>query len=487
MTSAPPARRRRLRYAIAAVLFVAIVTGAVAAWALTAPKRYVARTQILLTPIAATDHTFDGFSVLRESADPSRAARTAALFFSTPQVAEGVRVQLGLQESADSLLKSVSATAVPGRNLVTVAATAAGPQRAADVANAFAAQGIAARTAHFQSELQTAIARAKARLQAIPPVQRVLPASRALQQRIGTLNGLVGTSDPTLQIGSQATPPSGPERTRSLLWIPAAFGASLLAVLLVLGAFLLGRRRRSGQGAEARRLSAGLDQKMEELLAEQERVLKARDELGDVEERGRKVETRERDLERRVTAVTARETTLAKRAGEVGARARELEHTAGELERSAGELDARASELEAQVGELDAREAELEQRERELAHPARMALASVPDPGPAPSPAPTPIPVPVPAPVPMPGPGPVPAPLPEPELPPAAEVVPLRVGVRFNLIELERLVSLRSAEFPDRATEWSSYLFFLRDYSDVDGGLPQTFDYLIADVFAELL
>ncbi|MGZ4396379.1 MAG: hypothetical protein ACXVZ2_13570, partial [Gaiellaceae bacterium] len=227
-------KRRGLRYAIAAVVFVAVVTGAVAAWALTAPTHYVARAQVLLTPVASGDHTFDGFSVLRESADPGRAARTAALLFATPQVADGVRVQLGLDQSAASLLRSVKVTATPGRNLVTVAASAAGPQRAADLANAFTKQAIAARTAHFQSELQTAIARARSRLAAIPPVQRVLPASRALQARLATLNGLLGTSDPTLEVGSAATPPASPERSRSLYWIPVAFGAAMLLALLVL-------------------------------------------------------------------------------------------------------------------------------------------------------------------------------------------------------------------------------------------------------------
>jgi len=478
-------KRRGLRYAIAAVVFVAVVTGAVAAWALTAPTRYVARTQVLLTPIAAGDHTFDGFSVLRESSDAGRPARTAALLFATPQVAEGVRVQLGLDQSAASLLKSVKVTATPGRNLVTVAASAAGPQRASDLANAFAAQAIAARTAHFQSELQTAIARARSRLAAIPPVQRVLPASRALQQRLGTLNGLVGTSDPTLEVGSAATPPTAPERSRSLVWIPVAFGAAMLLALLVLAVALLGRRRADGRQAEAKQLAESIDGRMSELLAEQERVVQAREELGDLEARNRRTVARERELDRRVSAVTARELTLAKRAGELGAREREVEQTAGMLEQTGSELEAQAAELDALAGELDAREADLDQREREFALPPRQALASVPTPVPTPAPAPTPIPVPVP----RPGPGPSPAPMPEPELPPAAvaEVVHLRVGARFNLIELEHLVSARGREFPDRAVEWTSYLFFLRDYSDVDGALPETFDYLIEDVFADLI
>ena len=492
-------KRRGLRYAVVAVVFVALVTGAVAVWALTAPTRYVARARILVTPIAATDRTFDGFSVLRESTDPGRPARTAALLISTPQVAEGVRVQLGLDQSAASLLRSVHVTATPGRNVITVAASAPGPQRAADLANAFAAQAIAVRTAHFQSELQTAIARAKARLQAIPPVQRVLPASRALQERLGALNGLVGTSDPAIEVGSAATAPTAPERTRSLVWIPVAFGAAMLLALLAFTVAVVGRRRSSDRDAEAKRLAESIDGRMGELLAEQERVVQAREELGDLEARDRKVAARERGLERRVSAVTARESALAKRAGELGARERELERTAdelearagelearaGELEAQAGELEAQAGELEAQAGELDAREADLEQREREFGEPPRQPLAPVPTP--APTPAPTPMPAPVPVPTPRPGPGPAPAPVPQPELPPAAEVVQLRVGARFNLIELEHLVSVRSVEFPDRAVEWTSYLFFLRDYSDVDGALPQTFDYLVEDVFADLL
>lgn len=482
-------KRRGLRYAVAAAVFVAAVTGAVAAWVLTAPTHYVARAQVLLTPVAAGDHTFDGFSVLRESADPGRAARTAALLFATPQVADGVRVQLGLDQSAASLLRSVKVTATPGRNLVTVAASAAGPQRAADLANAFTTQAIAARTAHFQSELQTAIARTRSRLAAIPPVQRVLPSSRALQARLATLNGLVGTSDPTLEVGSAATPPGAPERSRSLYWIPVAFGAAMLLALLVLAVALLGGRRRGSRGAEAKQFAETIDARMSELLAEQERVVQAREELGDLEARGKRVAARERELDRRVSAVTARELVLGKRAGELGARGRELEQTGAAIDRTAAELEAQAAELEAFAGELDAREADLEQRERELAAPPRQPLVSVPTPAAEPEPVPAPVPMPLPIPVPSPGPGPAPAPMPEPELPPAAvaEVVHPRFGAGFNLIELEHLVAVRGKEFPDREVEWTSYLFFLRDYSDVDGALPETFDYLVEDVFAEII
>ena len=54
-------------------------------------------------------------------------------------------------------------------------------------------------------------------------------------------------------------------------------------------------------------------------------------------------------------------------------------------------------------------------------------------------------------------------------------------------MELERLVEKHGAENPDRLEEWSSYLYFLRDHAGSDGELPDAFDWLLADVFAELV
>jgi hypothetical protein len=67
-----------------------------------------------------------------------------------------------------------------------------------------------------------------------------------------------------------------------------------------------------------------------------------------------------------------------------------------------------------------------------------------------------------------------------------APVVPAGAG-SYNLSELEAVVGRRAAEFPDRAEEWQSYLFFLRDHAAPDGTLSHQFDYLIEDVFRDLL
>jgi hypothetical protein len=108
-------------------------------------------------------------------------------------------------------------------------------------------------------------------------------------------------------------------------------------------------------------------------------------------------------------------------------------------------------------------------RERELAEaPAPAPAAEAPPPVAEPEPIPEPVSV----------------PQPEPEPLPAAEE---NGASRWNLVHLERLVQEHGGEYPDRLDEWSAYLFFLRDYAQPDGTVPASFDWLIAETFAELV
>jgi hypothetical protein len=68
----------------------------------------------------------------------------------------------------------------------------------------------------------------------------------------------------------------------------------------------------------------------------------------------------------------------------------------------------------------------------------------------------------------------------------AANGGPVAAG-GWRLAELERLVESHAPERPDRAEEWRSYLFYLRDYVDADGRVPSHFDWLIEETFGELL
>jgi len=119
--------------------------------------------------------------------------------------------------------------------------------------------------------------------------------------------------------------------------------------------------------------------------------------------------------------------------------------------------------LARRAGQLAAREQDLVRRERELS-------AVPPPPPPAES---------VPEPVPKPEPAPVPAKEPVPS--PSVSSGP------WNLRALEDGVRAARSRFPERAEEWDTYLFLLRQHADADGTLPPSFDTLVADVFADVV
>ncbi|MGI8420859.1 MAG: hypothetical protein ACR2MU_01125, partial [Gaiellaceae bacterium] len=208
---------------------VVLAVGAAAAYSFTAAKRYEAETDVLVTPVSSNDDTFVGISLLRESSDQSRAVLTAARLVRTPQVAEAVRAQLHSSLGRDALLAAISVTPLGQSNIVTIVGKSSTPQRAADIANAFAQQMIAARTATFQSQLQTIIRRLQAQLDALPPLTRSASATGvAIAGRLGALRGLVGSPDPTLQVSSSAVPPEVASWPRPVLSIAVALVASLL-------------------------------------------------------------------------------------------------------------------------------------------------------------------------------------------------------------------------------------------------------------------
>jgi capsular polysaccharide biosynthesis protein len=81
---------------------------------------------------------------------------------------------------------------------------------------------------------------------------------------------------------------------------------------------------------------------------------------------------------------------------------------------------------------------------------------------------------------------------PEPEPERLARPAPVPVAAAagdgaYNLTTLERLVHERGGEHPERAEEWDSYLYFLRDYAAADGSIPLSFDALVEETFRPLL
>jgi hypothetical protein len=65
------------------------------------------------------------------------------------------------------------------------------------------------------------------------------------------------------------------------------------------------------------------------------------------------------------------------------------------------------------------------------------------------------------------------------------EVVPSAGG--WNLNRIERLVEANAEANPDRVHEWRYYLLYLREFAEIGGALPISFDRLVRDAFGDLL
>jgi capsular polysaccharide biosynthesis protein len=422
---------------LAVLTLTAAGAAAAAGYGLTAPKRYRATAQVLVAPVSTSDPTFAGIGVLRDTGGKRTAAASVAVLLGAPQIIDAAAAQLGSKRSRQSLLDALHVHVVDASDVVAVTAEDTSPDGAAQLANTFANVLIAQRSATFQSELAAAIRRD----------QQLLASSSdpagAISRRLTTLLGLQGRPDPTIRVAAQAAAPTSASSPNVPLLIGIGAGIGAAAGVLV-ALVALGMRWGGGRPA-GKQAPAISDRELEELgdrlearlvrreaaLAARERDLQAKlDEL-----RAARATTlaasrdeavlarRERQLTERIATAAKRETELARRAAEVALR----------------ERDAAAEQAAAAAAEAAAAAA---------AEEAKAAEAAIP---PAPPPA--------------------------------------ENGLHgsYNLVTLERLVDERGSAFPERLQEWSSYLYFLREYASADGVVPASFDGLIYDTFEELL
>ena len=192
-----------------------------------ADERYQAHADILVTPVAINDTTFVGLPVIRESGE-GRGVLTAARLVETPRVADLARKQLRLRATREQLFGAVRVAPQQQSNIVTITGEDNSPERAAALANAFASGVIAERTRIFQRELRQVVGRLSRRLDALPEESRDVGEAPALADRLGSLQGLVGSRDPTLQIASLAVPPTAAAWPRPELSLAVALFAGLL-------------------------------------------------------------------------------------------------------------------------------------------------------------------------------------------------------------------------------------------------------------------
>ena len=127
---------------------VVVAVGSAAVYSYTAPKKYTAEADLLVSP--QSDSAFDGLPVIRESNGLTSGVLTAARLIKTPQVAERVRTHQSFGLGRDALLGSINVQPISQSNIIAIVATAGSPTRAANIANAFALNFIGLRSDRLQ-------------------------------------------------------------------------------------------------------------------------------------------------------------------------------------------------------------------------------------------------------------------------------------------------------------------------------------------------
>lgn len=191
---------------------------------------------------------------------------------------------------------------------------------------------------------------------------------------------------------------------------------------------------------------------IEVVLAQEEALDKRREDLRQREDRLRRredeLERRRRELElgwaKRTAELDERERTIEEREHVLDGRARALEETARRKARVLAEETVSLAE-----------------RNRELAWREKAVQDALPDP-----------------------PQPEPAPGEDTAEILSAPAVPIG---GWNLNRIERLVEEHADAHPARADEWRYYLLYLREFAEIGGALPRSFDWLVWDAFGDLL
>ncbi len=211
------------------VICTVIAVAAAAAYVTVAPKSYTATAQLLANPAQAGDTELFNLPVLHSSGDPTQDILTAADLVTTPQVANAVITKLGLHTTPTELLNRVSSEPVGASNLVGVSAVAPTAPEAQAIANAFATEAIAVRTATLHAAITAVLPSLIASVNALPPVDR--SGAGSLGQELSDYEQLDKVNDPTLSVAAPAQLPTAPSSPKKALSLAAGlFGGLLLGI-----------------------------------------------------------------------------------------------------------------------------------------------------------------------------------------------------------------------------------------------------------------
>jgi succinoglycan biosynthesis transport protein ExoP len=213
--------RERIGLVVVATL---VTTAAAVAYVLTAPKTYEAEADLLVTPVST--ETLPSLPLIRQSADPTRDVETAARLVTNNDVAERVKSDLGLDDSAGELLEKVGAEPVAQSNIVAITGEERSPAEARDLANAFAEAAVTEQTEQLHEEIDAQITGLESQSQA---------GQASLGPRLAELQALRSGPDPTLRLETAADLPGSQASPRPVLTVAGGLMAGL--VIGIAGAF----------------------------------------------------------------------------------------------------------------------------------------------------------------------------------------------------------------------------------------------------------
>ena len=227
---------RVIRERLGLIALVTLTTTLVAAaYLAVATEQYRAEADLLVIPASRDDTALNSLPLIRESSDPTRDVETASRLVTSRNVAEAVKADLGLDESADSLRAQVSAEPVAQSNIVAVTATADSPDLARDLANGFANGVVEQRSKVIRTEAAKQIAGLRDQLQQAE--NNGENTADALAAQIAELQSIVQSGDPTMTVDTRADAPSSPFSPKPVVTIIAGIFAGL--VLGIGGAFAM--------------------------------------------------------------------------------------------------------------------------------------------------------------------------------------------------------------------------------------------------------
>jgi capsular exopolysaccharide synthesis family protein len=205
---------------------VAVTLLAAIAYVKVAPRSYTADAQVLINPAASDDTVLFSLPVLHSTGDPTQDVLTASALITTPQIAQAVATQLHLHTSPTGLLAKIQANPLDQSNIVSLQATSSTPAGAQRLANAFAQQAIAVRTAALHKAIAVIVPGLTTTVARLPPAER--SGSGTLGDQLTQLEELETASDPTISVAATATLPTSPTSPRTGLSLAAGLFVGLL-------------------------------------------------------------------------------------------------------------------------------------------------------------------------------------------------------------------------------------------------------------------